>query len=365
MPDKNAKRVFKSLGDVFLPMLPGFVLTGICAGFSSLIVQFVPYYNDNRIWMGIYTILSMIDESFNPFLLAWVGFHCALIYGATPILGGMLGLLSGLEGIETLASIVGFRVLHKGSGGIIAILTGVWFLGWLEKFFRKKLPDIISSIFAPLFSFICCIVPFVFIGMPLFSIVTDFLSRIIGFLVFNEHVSVRLISGFLCAAAFLPSNIIGFQYAFMSIYAMQIAMDGFTTLYPVLAMAGAGQVGTGIAVTMKARKHGNLALASVTSAGLLPGILGIGSVLLYEVTLPHIRTLVSTCIGAGIGGAFILVFKVASAGWGPSGILAIPLMSAGSGGPLLSMLFYCCGLLLSCTTAFLIACFFVPVESLE
>ncbi len=98
---------FKKLGDIFIPLLPGFVIAGLCAGFASLLAQFMPSYASSPFWNAVHTVLNLVNTSFTTYLSAWIGFSAAKCFGCSQICGGMLGMATCLDGIDKLSSIVG------------------------------------------------------------------------------------------------------------------------------------------------------------------------------------------------------------------------------------------------------------------
>ena len=62
-------------------------------------------------------------------------------FGATPILGGMLGMMTTLGNIDNIAKVIGLyneaqplnAILRAGRGGVLAVVIGVWFLAKIEK----------------------------------------------------------------------------------------------------------------------------------------------------------------------------------------------------------------------------------------
>lgn len=365
MDRKKGLAVFKTLGDIFIPMLPGFIVAGVSAGFASLIAQLLPSYQSSGFWYIIHTILSLVNTSFTTYLSAWVGYSAAAKFGGTAILGGMLGMITGLEGINKLSFIVESSILHAGSGGVMAVIFGAWLLCLVEKLLHRLMPRSVDQIFTPIFTLGICLVPYIFVLMPIFGVVSNHLCTVIEFLCSNENLAVSLVSGFVCAGLFLPFNLFGLHFGFIALYAMQLEASGSISLYPVLAMAGASQVGSGISVLIKSKKAGNEKLAGIAASGVLPGMLGVGTALMYGVTLPHPKAFLSSCLGAGFGGAFIVAIKVSSTGWGPSGLLALPLMTAGSSSALVNMLNYVMGLAIACIAGFIITNIFVHSEDIE
>jgi len=363
----------KKLEEIFLPLLPGFVIAGLCAGFASLLAQFMPNYKEIPLWYSVYTILSLINTAFTSYLSAWVGLSAAKCFGCSQICGGMLGMATCLDRVNTLSSILGLyneasplaSVLHSGSGGVMTVIFGVWLFSCVEKFFHKRINKTLDMIVTPFIAFLICILPCLFIFMPIFGVISNFLCKGIEFLTTNDSLIIRLISGYLCASLFLPANVFGLQFAFIALYAIQLETTGSITLYPVLAMAGASQVGSGFSVAIKAKQMKNDTLKAAATSGILPGMMGIGSALLYGVTLPHPKTFLTSCLGAGFGGAFIVATKVGSTGWGPSGLLALPLMTQGAGTPVSSMLHYLAGLIIACIAGFILTSLLVKKKDLD
>ena len=134
---------------------------------------------------------------------------------------------------------------------------------------------------------------------------------------------VRILAGGISAALFLPMVAMGMHHGLVALYSVQLETIGYVTLYPALAMAGAGQVGAAIAIYLKAKKVGNTRMKEVITGALPAGVLGVGEPLIYGVTLPMGRPFITAGLGAGFGGAFVMAMQVAATTWGPSGLLAI------------------------------------------
>jgi phosphotransferase system IIB component len=128
----KVKELFKTFGDIFIPLIPGVVASGLCAGINSLIGQVVPNYADIPALALISTLLGLMNTCFLGYLTAWVGYRAAEKFGGTPILGGMLGMITGLEGINKISSILGLfneavpldSILRAGRGGVLAVVLG-------------------------------------------------------------------------------------------------------------------------------------------------------------------------------------------------------------------------------------------------
>jgi PTS system sucrose-specific IIC component len=100
--------------------------------------------------------------------------------------------------------------------------------------------------------------------------------------------------------------------------------------------------------------------------GALPaGLLGVGEPLIYGVTLPLGKPFLTAGLGAGFGGAFIMVTQVAATTWGPSGLLGAFVMTAGEGGPARSVILYLVALAISYTGGYLVTNLFYNEEQLD
>ena len=141
----------------------------------------------------------------------------------------------------------------------------------------------------------------------------------------------------------------------MPVYFALMEAQGFNSLFPILAMAGAGQVGASLALYWKSDKAS--VLRTQIRGAIIPGILGIGEPLIYGVTLPRVKPFVTACIGGAAGGFFIglVSFFGLPVGlntvFGPSGIVAIPLMTSNEG-IFVGMAVFVGGLLISYVAGF-------------
>ena len=367
------RSMLKIFGEIFVPLLPGVIAAGLCSGLATLLTQVYPGYADNAFWSIVYNLLSLINASFMTYLTAWAGYRAAERFGATPILGGMLGMMTTLGNIDSIAKVLDLyneaqpldAVLRAGRGGVLAVVLGVWVLARIEKAVRRRIPDNLDIMFTPLITLVLCVVPYVLVIMPLTGFVSSGLCWLVEQVCMSTNPLVRILAGGISAALFLPMVAMGMHHGLVALYTVQLEELGFVTLYPALAMAGAGQVGATIAILLKAKKVHNQRLCSVIDGALPAGILGVGEPLIYGVTLPMGKPFFTAGFGAAFGGAFVMAMQVASTTWGPSGILAFPVMTAGPSGAVLSMLYYGIGLVISYLMGFLITNTFVSNAEVE
>lgn len=366
----RVKRVLKTVGEIFVPLIPGVVAAGICSGLGTLLAQLYPDYASDPVWGTVWNFLALINSSFLTYITAWAGYRAAEKFGGTPILGGMVGMITSLTYIDSIATLLGLynevqpldSILRAGRGGVLAVILGVWFMCQVEKAVRKRMPDALDIVFTPLVTLVVTVVPYVLILMPVTGYISTALVWVVEQICMNENALVRVIGGYIASAAFLPLVAMGMHHGLVALYSVQLETLGYVTLYPTLAMAGAGQVGAAIAIYLKAKKVGNTRIRSVIDGALPAGFLGVGEPLIYGVTLPMGKPFVTAGLGAGFGGAFVMACQIGATAWGPSGLIAIPLMTAGANSATMSMLFYVIGLVISYIGGFIITNIFVKSE---
>ena len=222
---------------------------------------------------------------------------------------------------------------------------------YYTKLSTVSMPDVLELILTPLLSLLITAILFVFIIMPLAGFISDGLVALLSIIINSSNPVVSVISGYILAALFLPMVLLGLHHGLIPIYAVQLEAMGGVSLFPVLAMAGAGQVGAAIAIYLIARRVKNERLKQVIVGALPAGFLGVGEPLIYGVTLPMFKPFITAGIGAGFGGAYVMLTHVLANAWCPSGLVAIAIMQPNS------MLNYFIGLCISYIAGFIITYF--------
>ncbi|WP_017470891.1 PTS transporter subunit EIIC [Amphibacillus jilinensis] len=331
------KSALETISGIFIPMIPAIIAAGIFNGFSSLIGTLQgEEIVDGQVWETIRLLFSLIGTGFLGYFAIFTGINAAKRFGATEALGGMVGAMSIAAPINDISQLFGLfnpeeplnSILKTGKGGIIGVIFGVFILAKLEKAIRKRVPDVLDLIVTPVLTLLITTLLFVFVVMPVSGILSDWLVNGLSVIIGSEYTIVNVISGYILAAIFLPMVLLGLHHGLIPIYAIQLEALGGVSLFPVLAMAGGGQVGAAVAIYLICKKTGNDRLRQVIAGALPAGILGIGEPLIYGVTLPLGKPFITAGLGAGFGGAYVMMTNVMANAWGPSGLVAVPLMHA-------------------------------------
>lgn len=365
-PMKNA---IKTIADIFIPLIPAIIAAGLFNGLASLIstLQGQAILPAEGAWKVIQLLFALIGGGFLSYFAIYTGINSAKQFGATEGLGGMLGAISISPNIVAISTIFGLydadvplnSILTTGKGGIIGVILGVWILSKIEKWIRKRIPDVLDLVVTPFLTLLITSVLFVFIIMPVTGYISDLLVKGLSLIIGSSNSIVNIISGYILAAIFLPMVLLGLHHGLIPIYAIQLENLGGVSLFPVLAMAGAGQVGASIAIYIKSKRVGNHRMQKIITGALPAGFLGVGEPLIYGVTLPLFKPFITAGLGAGFGGAYVMFSKVLANAWGPSGLVAIPIMKPES------MLNYFIGLVISYIAGFIITYFVVKEEEVK
>lgn len=319
------RAALQHISAIFVPLIPAFVGAGLISGVAGILRNMLTVKMLPASWNLGVTVLSMIASALFAYLNIYVGINTAKEFCATPGLGGIIGGIVYLPGIVapvTIPNIFDGKPLAAGQGGIIGVLLGVWLLSYVEKFFHKHIADSVDIIFTPFLTILIMGLFTVFLIMPLAG---WFSNSLVGAINWVLKVGGP-VAGFILGLFFLPMVMLGLHQILTPIHLEMIQKMGFTPLLPILAMAGAGQVGAAIALWVRCRK--NKQLVNMIKGALPVGILGVGEPLIYGVTLPLGRPFITACIGGGIGGAVVAAFgQVGAIAIGPSGIALIPLIA--------------------------------------
>ncbi|MEH7383792.1 PTS transporter subunit EIIC [Bacillus sp. JJ1521] len=332
------KNLLRKIGSIFIPLIPGLVASGIINGIAGFAKN--AGVDPTLTWMQILTILG---GSIFGYLAIVVGWNTAKEFGGTPVLGAIAGIITMHPG---LADIVLFgQNLIPGRGGLFGAMFAAWLMVFFERRYRKFVPNTVDIIITPLLTVLTVGILTIAAVQPLAGLLSDLITS-------GIHVVLDVggvVAGGLLAGFFLPLVMLGLHHGLTPIHMELINTVGSTALLPILAMAGAGQVGASIAILVKTK---NKRIKNVIKGGLPTGFLGIGEPLLYGVTLPLGRPFITACLGAAVGGAFQAVMHTAAGGIGVSGIPLIPLIVDNK------YLIYFLGLLITYTSGFLFTYFF-------
>ncbi|MEU5523400.1 PTS transporter subunit EIIC [Streptomyces sp. NPDC047860] len=321
---KNAtpfKLFLRRIANIFVPLIPALIGCGIIAGLNGLLV--------NLQWLpGVTPALAAIASGFMALIAVFVGHNTAKEFGGTPILGGAVAsviVYAGVANVEAFG-----RDLSPGQGGVLGALGAAWLGVHVEKWCRRRVPEALDVLVTPTVTVLVAGLATLFGLMFLAGEVSTWIGDAADWLLAHGGGG----AGFLLGGLFLPLVMLGLHQALIPIHTTLIEGAGFTVLLPILAMAGAGQVGAALAIHLRLPR--NTSVRTTIKSALWPGLLGVGEPLIYGVSLPLGRPFVTACAGGAFGGAFVGLFnqlgtEVGSTAIGPSGWALFPLLDGNHG----------------------------------
>lgn len=338
----------KKISQIFVPLIPGIMASGLLLGVSEIInaLKTANVVLDNNPVVLVGAVMALLGQVCFEAITIYVGINSSKVFKCTTILGGMIGCMVMLSGVTELsktietffinnynldlhfynAAVPQNSLLFAGKGGVIGVIMGVWILSKIEHWLRKRIPDTLDLIVTPLVAFLITGLLMLFIIMPVFGCLSDWIASGLNWLATSSVIAVKVVYGFLMGAIYLPLVLFGLHQGLMPLYLMEIANTGYTIMICPQLMAGFAQVGAAICIYIKAKKVGHIDMCKTIAGALPAGLLGIGEPLIYGMSLPLTIVFVSIGLGAGCAGIYIVISGCAATAYGPSALLAIPTM---------------------------------------
>ncbi|HEQ4566290.1 TPA: PTS beta-glucoside transporter subunit IIBCA [Streptococcus pyogenes] len=316
------QRAIRTFGDVFVPIIPAIVATGLFMGVRGLVTQLaimdlfgVHEYGENFL---MYTrILTDTAFVYLPALVAWSAFR---VFGGNPIIGIVLGLMlvsNELPNAWVVASggdvkpltFFGF-VPVVGYQGTVLPAFFVGLVGAkLEKWLHKKVPEALDLLVTPFLTFAIMSTLGLFVIGPVFHSLENLVlagTQAVLHLPFG-------IAGLIVGGIQQLIVVTGIHHIFNFLEAQLIANTGKDPFNAYLTAATAAQAGATLAVAVKTKstKLKGLAFPSTLSA-----LLGITEPAIFGVNLRYPKVFVSGLIGGALGGWVAGLFGIAGTGFG-------------------------------------------------
>ena len=352
------QKASRLLGDVFFPIIPILVATGLFMGLRSLITNLGVELNPTFLTLS----QVLIDTAFS-FLPALVTYSVMKRFGASPALGIVIGLMlvaPQLPNANQVASgsvepiylsLMGLNIPIIGYQGSVlpALILGA-IAAKIEKGLRKIVPDVLDLIVTPFITLLSSL----FIGLivigPIMHMVEQGLVVLISMLM-NIPFGI---GGFMVGALQQAVVITGLHHTFKALEIELLANTGANPFNALVCGAIVAQGAAGIAAALKTK---NKKQRSLYFTSVVPAFLGITEPLIFGGNLPRLTPFICGCIGGGCAGVFSSIVGLAGTGMS---ITALPGMLLYLNGQLGTYLIAC---LIGFITAFVLNyVMYKPVE---
>lgn len=320
-------RFAKTLSNIFVPIIPAIVASGLLMGLLGMMKAFEWVSTDSP----FIVLLDMFSSAAFIILPILIGVSASREFGANPYLGAVIGgilthpaLLNpwGLaEAKPEYLNFAGMDIAMLGyQGTVIPILLAVYMMSKIEKGLRKIVPNSIDLLVTPFLTIIStgfiALIAIGPIGRGLGTMITTTLTYV--------YDTAGFMAGLIFGGTYSLIVLTGVHHSFHAIEAGLLADLGKNYLLPIWSMANVAQGGAGLAVFFmtKRAKTKEIALPGAFSA-----FLGITEPVIFGVNLRYRNPFIGGMIGGALGGAYVVFTNVAANAYGLTGIPMIAIVA--------------------------------------
>lgn len=322
------KRGIKTLGDIFVPIIPAIVASGLLMGLLEGLCKVWPAMANS----GMYTIVHLFSNAAFVFLPILIAVSAAKTFGGNMFLGAVIGMIMIHPGlinawsvssmstadIPTAAGWFGlYNIRLVGyQGHVIPVIIAVWLMSVIEKKLHQIVPEIIDLFVTPLVTVLVTgYVTLTTIG-PVFSTVENFVLT-------GAEALITLpfgIGGAIAGAFYAPTVVAGLHHMYNALEAGLLSKNGINTWMPIATAANIAQGAAALAVAIKTRNNKTKAMAFPAS---LSAFLGITEPAIFGVNIRYGTPFIAGCIGGAVGGLTAGIFHIGASAYGITGIFGL------------------------------------------
>ena len=331
------QRIMGTLGEIFAPLIPALICGGLILGFRNVIGE-INFFNGgtqsladvSTFWNGMYSFLWLIGEAVFHMLPVGIVWSITKKMGTTQILGIILGLtlvspqlLNGFS-VATAEEIpvwdFGFiQVQMIGyQGQVIAAMLAGFVLVFLEKFFKKHCPEVVSMIVVPF----CSLVPAVIIAHtvvgPIGWRIGDAIAAVVNM---GLNSNVKWLFAAIFGLVYAPLVMTGLHHMTNAIDSQLVNSFGGTNLWPMIALSNIAQGSAVLAMSVLQKKNERAQQVNVPAC--ISCYLGVTEPALFGVNLKYGFPLVCGMIGSGVAAVISIGTGVTAYSIGVGGLPGI------------------------------------------
>ena len=336
------QRVMTTLAEIFTPIIPALIVGGLILGFCNVLegvhwsmLDGKTITEVSQFWSGVNHFLWLPGEAIFQFLPVGITWSVSRKMGTSQILGIVLGiclvspqLLNAYSVASTPASEIaknwvwdfGFFTVNRigyQAQVIPALLAGLS-LSYLEIFWRKHVPEVVSMIFVPFLSLIPALILAHTVLGPIGWTIGQALSTVV---LAGLTGPVKWLFGAVFGALYAPFVITGLHHMTNAIDTQLIADAGGTALWPMIALSNIAQ-GSAVFAYYIMHRHDERE-AQISLPATISAYLGVTEPALFGVNVKYIYPFVAGMIGSSIAGLLSVTFNVTAASIGIGGLPGI------------------------------------------
>ena len=314
------KKLLKPIGDVFVPILPAIVASGLMMGLVEALGKALPGFAGSD-W---YAFLDMVANAAFVFLPGIVAISAARVFGGNIFLGAVIGLLmihpnlinawsvASYEGAIPTWNIFIFPVQQTGyQGHVIPVMIAVFLMCQIEKWLHKHVPEMLDLFITPLTTVLLT-------SYITFTVIGPVFAQLETWVLAGAKVLVRNPIGACAMGALYPWTVVmGLHHMYNVIEAGMLAESGLNTWMPIASAANFAQFGACLAVGLKARSNKTKAIAVPSS---MSAALGITEPAIFGVNMRFFKPFLAGMVGGAVGAIFGALTGIGASAYGVTGI---------------------------------------------
>ncbi len=312
-----SQKISRTLGDIFIPIIPVLVATGLFMGLRSTATNLGFEFSENFLLMS--QILTDTAFAFLPALVTWSAMKK---FGGTPVIGIVLGLMlvapqlpnayaiAGGTAQPLQLDLFGFSIPIIGYQGSVlpALILGI-FASKLQQSLKKVIPDVVDLIVTPFLT--------LFISMILGLIVIGPIMHTIEIFIFDAiRVFLELpygIGGFIVGGLHQVIVVSGVHQVFNALEIELLSSTGRDMFNAIITGAIVAQGGAAIAVVCRTK---NKKKRAMYISSIIPAFLGITEPVIFGINLRLMRPFICGLVGGAFAGATASILQLAGTGMG-------------------------------------------------
>lgn len=317
------KRAIKTLGDIFVPIIPAIVASGLLMGLLEGFSRVYPEITNT----GTYTIVHLFSNAAFVFLPILIAMSAAKTFGGNTYLGAVIGMIMIHPDLLNAWSVATAETIPSAStwfglvdtnlvgyqGHVIPVVIAVWIMSIIEKKLHKIVPDIIDLFVTPFVSVLVTGYLTLTIIGPVFSVVENYVLEGAQWLI-----TLPLgIGAFFAGAAYAPTVVAGVHHMYNALEAGLLSNTNLNTWMPIATAANVGQAGAALAIAFKTK---NKKLKSLALPASLSAFLGITEPAIFGVNIRFIKAFIAGCIGGACGALIGAVMSIGANAYGVTGL---------------------------------------------
>lgn len=253
------QRMITALAEIFAPLIPAIITGGLILGFRNCIDSLYLFENGTKtlcdisqFWTGIDGFLWLIGEAVFHMLPVGICWSVTKKMGTTQMLGIILGLtlvsgqllnayaVAGTAAADIPVWDFGYFKIHMigYQAQVIPAILAAFTLVYLEKFFRKMTPQVVSMIVVPFCSLLLAVIAAHFVLGPVGWKIGSAISSVVYAGITGP---VKVLFGAIFGFVYAPLVITGLHHMSNAIDLQLIADYGGTMLWPMIALSNIAQ----------------------------------------------------------------------------------------------------------------------------